>query len=357
MRTVITNVRVFDGERMLDQGTVVVNGGHIGIDPAGGHILDGAGGTILPGLIDAHVHVGTREQLELARHWGVTTMLDMGSTDVAGFNALRGLDGLPDVRTATVAAVGPGQFAQMMHFPAETLVSDPNQIDDWVADRVRAGADHIKLIVEEPGSPGALDARFITAIVAAAHRHGLLTIAHATSVATTRLAMDNGVDFSTHAPYDGVVDDATVQRMLTENRAAIPTLTMMRAMVNFRFADAADEHYDHARDTVTALHRAGVPILLGTDAHPNFGPVNVTVTHGEAVHDELALLVEAGLTPTEALTAATARIADHFGLTDRGRIAEGRRADLILVDGDPTADIAATRKIRRVWCGGVEYQP
>jgi imidazolonepropionase-like amidohydrolase len=242
-----------------------------------------------------------------------------------------------------------------MGFPAEVLLSDPDQIDDWVAEHVRNGADYIKLIVEEPGKPGALDAQDIRRVVAAAHDRGLLTIAHATSVATTKLAIDNGVDFSTHAPLDEIIDDATVQRMRTENRAAIPTLTMMRGIATMRYGDAGDKHYANARDSVTALHRAGVPILLGTDAHPPFGPV--TVPHGESVHDELALLVEAGLTPLEALTAATSRTADHFGLTDRGRIAELKRADLILVDGDPTIDITATRAIRRIWINGTEYQP
>jgi imidazolonepropionase-like amidohydrolase len=342
-RTVINNVKVFDGERLLDQRTVVINGDHIGIDPAGAHIIDGAGGTVLPGLIDAHVHVTTREHLEMARRWGVTTMLDMGS--FVSLAALRGLDGLPDIRTSTAAAVAPGQFAQMMGFPAEVQLSDPDQIPGWLADRIGAGADYIKLIVEEPGS-------FIGPIVAAAHEHGLLTIAHATSVAATRLAVDNGVDFTTHAPLDAIIDNATVQRMLAENRAAIPTLTMMRESSKVHFPDAADEAYGRARDNVTALHRAGVPILLGTDAHPPMGLM--PVTHGEAVHDELALLVEAGLTPIEALTAATASTADRFGLTDRGRIAEGQRADLILIDGDPTEDITASRSIRRVWCGGVE---
>ena len=355
MRTVVTNVRVFDGERVLDQGTVVINDDHIGIDPAGAHIVDGAGGTILPGLIDAHVHVNDRAQLEVARRWGITTMLDMGALDMARFDALRGLDGLPDVRTSTVAALGPGNFATMMGFPPEVLLSDPDQIDNWLNDRVRAGADHLKLIIEEPGSPGALDESFVRPIVAGAHEHGLLTVAHATSVASTRVAIDNGVDFSTHAPLDGVIDDATVRRMRAENRAAIPTLTMMRAAAKFRFAEAADEHYGHARDSVTALHRAGVPILLGTDAHPPMGVMDVD--HGESVHDELASLVEAGLTPTEALTAATARVADRFGLADRGRIAEGKRADLLLVDGDPTEDIGATRSIRQVWLGGVAYRP
>jgi imidazolonepropionase-like amidohydrolase len=347
MRTVINNVRVFDGERVLDQRTVVINNDHIGIDPAGARIIDGAGGTVLPGLIDAHVHVGTREQLTQALRWGVTTMLNMGGFDIEGFAALRELDGMPALRTSHAAALRQGEFAQRMGFPAEVLLSDLDQIDDWVAEHVRTGADYIKLIVEEPGKQGALDAEDIHAVVAAARQRNLLTIAHATSVATTRLAIENGVDFSTHAPLDGIVDEQTVRA----TRAAIPTLTMMREVAKLRYADSVDEHYGYARDSVTALHRAGVPILLGTDAHPPMGPF--VVNHGEAVHDELALLVEAGLTPIEALTAATSAIADQFGLTDRGRIAEMNRADLILVDGDPTEDIAATRNIRHVWCGGV----
>ena len=70
------------------------------------------------------------------------------------------------------------------------------------------------------------------------------------------------------------------------------------------------------------------------------------------MHDELALLVDAGLTPAEAISAATATAAEHFGLADRGRIAPGMRADLVLLDADPTADIAPVRSIRGVWIAG-----
>jgi imidazolonepropionase-like amidohydrolase len=76
------------------------------------------------------------------------------------------------------------------------------------------------------------------------------------------------------------------------------------------------------------------------------------VPHGESLHDELGLLVEAGLTPVEALRAATTLPALYFGMGDRGIIAPGTRADLVLVDGDPTQDIAATRAIRGVWIAG-----
>ena len=93
-----------------------------------------------------------------------------------------------------------------------------------------------------------------------------------------------------------------------------------------------------------------MPILAGTDA-PNPG-----TAHGVALHRELALLVRAGLTPTEALTAATAGPARAFGLDDRGRIAPGLRADLLLVDGDPTRDITATRQIAAIWKGGVPVE-
>jgi imidazolonepropionase-like amidohydrolase len=80
------------------------------------------------------------------------------------------------------------------------------------------------------------------------------------------------------------------------------------------------------------------------------------IQHGEALHDELGLLVDAGLTPVEALRSATVVPAAFFGLTDRGVIAAGRRADLLLVDGDPTQDIAATRTIRSVWAAGVQVR-
>jgi imidazolonepropionase-like amidohydrolase len=107
--------------------------------------------------------------------------------------------------------------------------------------------------------------------------------------------------------------------------------------------------FQAAMATVAALHAAGVPILAGTDASHLGAP---GMAHGVSLHGELQLLVRAGLTPTEALRAATSVPATTFGLTDRGRIAHGARADLVLVDGDPTATISDTLSIRSVWRSG-----
>ena len=96
------------------------------------------------------------------------------------------------------------------------------------------------------------------------------------------------------------------------------------------------------------MKKAHVPILAGTDAD------NPTTSHGASIHRELELLVHSGLTPQEALAAATSVPASAFHLEDRGVIAPGKRADLLLVKGDPTRDIRATRDIVSVWKLGVE---
>jgi imidazolonepropionase-like amidohydrolase len=103
-----------------------------------------------------------------------------------------------------------------------------------------------------------------------------------------------------------------------------------------------------AGKAIKQLKAAGVPILAGTEA-PNPG-----TTYGASLHEELVLLVEAGLTPTEALIAATSAPALAFHASDRGRIARGLRADLVLVDGNPTEDVLATRNIVAVYKGGIE---
>ena len=131
----------------------------------------------------------------------------------------------------------------------------------------------------------------------------------------------------------------------------MPTLTMMETIFNNLRRPGSD--YSHSRDSVTAMYKAGVPILAGTDANAAPGaPVNVK--HGESLHHELELLVAAGVSNLDALRAATILPAKWFGLGDRGVVEVGKRADLVLVEGDPLLDIRDTKRIVRVWCKGVE---
>ena len=379
VKIAITNVHIFDGQRFSDLGTVVIDDGLIGrsADVGGVDVIDGHGGYLLPGLIDAHVHLESEETLHQLIKYGITTALDMGTWPPSKLDALRGLIGLTDIRSAGVPATCPGSLHScILPFPKGSLVSGPEQAALFVEDRVSEGVDYIKVVADVPGPSQAT----LNALVAAAHEHRLLAVAHATAYTPFAMAQDAKADIVTHVPLDKALDDEAVQRMVVEKRISVPTLTVAEQltmkstklsgmrhilshptiipeMINIMKAKRKDhggkDQYQCARDSVTAMYRAGVPILSGTDAN-SMPEIHFDIIHGESLHRELELLVDASLSTVDALRAATILPAKHFHLDDRGAIETGKRADLILLANDPILDIRATRSIQRVWCGGIE---
>ncbi len=357
----ITHVRVFDGQALSAERTVAIDNGLISAATTADQTIDGQHGTLLPGFIDSHVHLMNETELGQGTQWGCTTMLDMGSPAMVLTDSLRHRIGLADIRGAGNPASAPGGVqTTRMSFPLSSVVTDPSDAPRFVADRVAEGADYIKVIVEDPRRMGsaAFDVPTIAALVEAAHRANLKIIAHVSALAAFINAAAAGVDVITHAPLDAEVDAELAFSVATQGIVSVPTLTMMRAVTNVASrlpTPRTASDYAHARSTVAVLHRAGVHILAGTDS--NAAPASpAPIQHGVSLHDELGLLVEAGLTPVEALRSATLAPAEFFGLTDRGIIEPGRRADLLLIDGDPTLDIAATRTIRSVWVAGVKVR-
>ncbi len=352
-KTAITNVRVFDGQGLRAPGTVVIDGDRIGTGAARTQVIDGDGGVLLPGLIDAHVHVRDRDTLQRLAGFGVTTVLDMGSGPPALVDSLRAVPGLTGLLSAGTPAIAPGSLhARFPVIGQRGLVKGPDQAEQFVAERAAEGSDYIKIIV---GSPGAdHDQATVDALVAAAHSQRKQAVAHASSCAAVAKAEQAGVDVLTHVPLDQALDAAAAARMAAAGRILIPTLTMMETLVSL--LGRPGDGYAAARDSVAVAYRAGVPILAGTDANADAGGP-AAISHGDSLHHELELLVEAGLTRLDALRAATELPARYFGLGDRGVVEPGRRADLVLLDGDPLEDIRATRSVRRTWCGGVEHGP
>lgn len=187
----------------------------------------------------------------------------------------------------------------------------------------------------------------------AAHKLGKIAVAQASSVAAIDLAIRAGVDVITHAPLERSLDAATVSRILERNIVVIPTLAMMEGIAE---RAGSGQDYSASRDSVSALYKAGVPLLPGTDANATPG-VPAAVRHGDSIYHELELLVGAGLSELDVLRSATVLTAQHFGLGDRGIVAPGYRADLNLIDGDPLAGVTCTRRIRQIWCGGINRAP
>src|SRR3984885_6843437 len=131
----LTNVRVFDGERLGEPATVVVNGDRIGEDPAGARTQDGGGGVLLPGLIDCHVHLTDDATLAALARQGVTTALDMGTESPELVASLRGLAGVTDIRSSGTGATHPASAHAQRMGRAEGLVADPGEAKDYVAKR------------------------------------------------------------------------------------------------------------------------------------------------------------------------------------------------------------------------------
>ncbi|MGH3912505.1 MAG: amidohydrolase family protein, partial [Pseudonocardiaceae bacterium] len=383
------DVRLFDGERVSARSSVLVRNGYVravGADLSGepdARVVDGAGLTLLPGLIDAHVHAFERS-LAQALRFGVTTELDMFA-DPAKMRVLRQQaaerSDVADIRSAGTGATAPGGHpCQMVGalFAEFPTVASPQQAESFVVDRIAEGSDYLKVFSSSlPGEPDLpqLGADTIRALVRQARSCGLLTVAHATDQQAALMSVRAGVDGLGHLPIDGPLDVGLLETLMRTGAFVIPTLGLLESLCQIRTgiplladsrvsalldveqteglagmmgpAPAPSYRVQYAKAMVMPMRRAGIPILAGTDS-PAPG-----LAHGASLHRELELLVEAGLSPADALASATSVPADCFGLTDRGRIRPGLRADLLLVAGDPLREITDTRNIVEVYRGAV----
>ncbi|WP_199441378.1 amidohydrolase family protein [Umezawaea beigongshangensis] len=338
--------------------SVAVEDGVI-VDRPGGAEVDGRGGYLLPGLIDTHVHVDHPDQLVAALRWGVTTVLDMGTPRWDGLRALRDADddARADLRGVSSPACAPrGTAVRKMNHPASTAVRGPGDAARWIAERLDQDPDYVKIVLEEklPFQPKPLAPDTVAALVAHAHRAGKKVVVHAASSRAYAIALDAGADVITHAPVRDTLSADLARRVTASGTAVSPTLVMMRTILRTLKLPFTPKSLNFGQTLAStgALHRAGATIVLGTDANAD-DTSPARVAHGSSAHEELALLVHAGLSPSEALSAATSRAAAVFGLDDRGVIAPGKRADLLLVARDPARDITATRDVVGVWKRGV----
>lgn len=322
---------VFDGTRVYENATVVVENGKISPQTQLG-VGESAGDCFLmPGLVDGHTHLIGRAPMDRLVQYGVTATCAVGVSEGVARKS-RGLK----IHTSRTMALG--------------SVTDGNA---YVEGEIQAGADYIKVILEEPArmAPKTMELGVLRDIVFCAHAHGLQVAAHAVTLSMTRLAVEAGVDILIHVPITEAFPLALAEEIAKRGMAIVPTLTMMEAFAHdIRFPHYRPEHYPNGENTVRLLHSLGVPVLAGTDASDV--PFVPKVWHGSSLHHELELLVRAGLTPTEALQGATGKLAEVFGLPQVGKITPGYAADLVLVEGRPDRSISDTANIRQIWVDG-----
>ena len=381
----IRNVRVVDGlGRTLPRATVLIEDDRIAdvgdarrvSTPRGAVRIDGRGLTLLPGLVDCHVHlclggdadvVGTIQQdnpaltlLKAARHArqtleaGVTTVRDVGFRDHSIFQLKRAIDAglLPGPRIAAAGLVicMTGGHASFIGRQAD----GPDAVVAAVQAQLDAGAEVIKFIasggVLTPGtSPESaqMTPEELAAGMAVARRAGRRVAAHAHSA----LGMKNAIRAGAHSiEHATLMDEEAAALMKAHGTVMVPTLSALATTAGCGLSCGVPETAVAKAKAMVArhktsfrmAHRAGVAIAMGTDAGTPFN------FHGENAQ-ELERMVALGMTPMEAIVASTSAAAALIGVGDRvGAIEPGRVADLVLVRGNPLSKIALLRDRERI---------
>jgi imidazolonepropionase-like amidohydrolase len=409
-QTLIKNVRLIDGSGNTPQSNVsiLIKADTIAaILPAGSKLpaatqtLDMGGSTIMPLLVSAHTHLGlikgntstaanyteanVRRQLQQYLHYGVGTVMALG-TDHPLIFPLRDLSRKDSLGGARLFTAGYG-FGVQGGVPPDAFGADifrPNTPAEAVADVQKLAAlhpDFIKIWVD--GNPR-MQPVIYQAIINEAHKQNIKVAAHVFYLEDARNLVKDGIDLLAHSVRDKEIDNALINDMKAKGVFYIPTLSLDE--YNFIYAGQpvwmndpffinslepgvwkmlnsddyrAQQQQDQQRDAkmrafiiaVTNLHKldsAGVNIAMGTDS--GAFPVRA---QGFSEHLELQLMVEAGINPLKVITYATANGARLLGISSyEGTLAAGKKADFMVLDGDPVTDIKNTRNIIAVWKNG-----
>ncbi len=390
MSLLIDNVRLWDGTGPTTQPNmaVEVRGTTITwVGPAGEwpgrrgtvEVVDGLARTLIPGLIDCHVHYSSPGGPEwIARFTDPPAVVTLRAVDLAGASLRSGVTSAREVGAAADMNVPLARAAAAGAFPAPhihaagtwiahrgTYVPFARQFEDAdglraaIAATVAAGADLIKIALApwnpesrpETGPEVPFDAAYLAVAVEAAHAAGLRIACHANDTESCRLAARSGVDSIEHGM---LLEPDDLAAMAAHGTTLVPTLSVWDAWLFYArevgWPEArvrrAENLRESARAAVAGAVRLGVPIAAGTDAGGG------SVRHGRIAR-EIELMVECGMAPVAALQAATLGGARLLGEeARRGTIAPGQVADLVLLDANPLEDLAALRLVAAVFQDG-----
>jgi imidazolonepropionase-like amidohydrolase len=344
-------------------------------------VVDGGGRSLLPGLINAHVHLCNDGGPDLAAQVaadtvplatlraatlasltlqsGVTTVRDCGAASGIVIELAKAID---DGLVPGPRVVAAGRVITMTgghgHFIGRE-VDGVDAVRRAVRAEIKEGADFIKVMATggvlthgvDPNNVALLPEE-LAVVAEEAHNSGRRATTHAIGNAGIRNALLAGIDSIEHGMH---LDDDTLQLALDRGAFLVPTLLAVSRIVEAGVAGGvpdwvvakADEQLQHSRESFVAAVRSGMKIAAGTDAGTPFNP------HDDLA-DELALMVGLGLSPMQAIIAGTRNAAENLDVLHAvGTVEVGKRADLLLVDGDPTVDITAAARVVLVAKDGV----
>jgi imidazolonepropionase-like amidohydrolase len=373
--TFIDGARVILGDgRSLENATVIFQGERItqvgpagAVKPPAGAIrISGAGKTVMPAIVDAHVHTSTTQpeltnDLRQRALFGVGAALSMGldGTDVPFTQRAQTIGGLARLYLAGRGITAPEKGRTEVPHWITTEAEARKAVQDEAAKKV----DLIKIWVDDrDGKFPKLTPALYGAVIDEAHKQKLRVAAHIFSLEDAKGLLKAGVDAFAHGIRDRDIDDEIVALFKARpNVVLIPNMPDRGVVADYswlrgRIPDGELQKIQAAatdRPAVAAtwgiqarnlarLSAAGVKIAVGTDGNTPWAP-----------HVEMADMVAAGMTPAQVIVAATRNAADFVRVPNTGTIEAGRSADLLVLDANPLDDITNTRKISAVYLRGV----
>ena len=373
--TVFDGARLIAGDgRVIERSTFIVEGGmfaNVGAQgevtvPAGAARVDLTGKTVMPALVDAHTHLGYRKdgtflaenftpetlqyELEQFASYGVAAVASAG-TDRGDLTLLlrdepAARHGGVVVRTAWRGLAPPDAGPNPPMRAAPYGVSTDEEARRDVRELAAKKADFVKIWVDDRnGSVPKLSPPLYRAIIDEAHKHNLRVFAHIATLDDAKDLLRSGVDGFLHVMRDRPVDDE-VLRLLAERPQVFFTMTL------FGPSQAKGDDWPRLLQNIGRLNSAGVRLALGTDV----GGASAGGRFGWTEHAELEHMVTAGLTPAQAIAAATRTAAEVLRLTDLGTIAAGKSASFLVLEGNPLERISNTQRIARVYLQGHEVR-
>ncbi|WP_339844842.1 amidohydrolase family protein [uncultured Dokdonia sp.] len=351
---VVENLTLFNGTEILANQFVKVDNGiisKVSSNPLTAQTtIDGTGKFLMPALTNAHVHTWAAPQLQEAAQAGVLNLLDMHGMEPMqeAMISLRDTLGNARLYRAGYAATTEGGHGTQYGFPIPTL-SVPEDAQQWVSDRVAAGVDYIKIIVEP--WKATLDKETVAAIIKEAHKADKIAVVHVSRAQDAFDALSSGADGLVHIYNDEPLTAAQLDQLNEDaNFFVIPTIlttVLIQPLYYNKTAEETAEIEARLLKEVKRLYDAGIPILAGTD------PPNANINIGSDLYKELAFFAKAGLPIEAVLASATSLPADKFSLENVGYIKEGFKADMLLLDKSPVEDVKHMNSIAKIWKEGV----